>query len=164
MPMEPTGTPVPGREFILETLPGHGSNCSAVLIKPSEINEFWNDIEPHLARCTRYSEGELEPEDFKTYLLDEQMQLWIAIDDEKIIASMVTQIIIYPQKRVLRIIAIAGGEMERWISFLPGLEELAMDQGCSAMEVWGRKGWLKVLEEYRCSYHILSKDLKVRKH
>ena len=133
-------------------------------MNPEEVEEHWEEIESHLARCTEYSEGELEPEDFKTYLLNEQMQLWIAIDDNEILAAMVTQIVVYPQKRVLRIVAIGGGQMARWISFLPGLEELAMDQGCVAMEVWGRKGWLKILDDYTCSYHILSKDLKVRKH
>ena len=152
------------KESIFTTLQETGSSCSAVLITPEEVEECWEEIEPHLARCTDYSEGELETEDFKTYLLDEQMQLWIAVDDKEILAAMVTQIIVYPQKRVLRIVAIGGGQMERWISFLPGLEDLAIEQGCSSMEVWGRKGWLKILDDYKCSYHILSKDLKLRKH
>ena len=42
-------------------------------------------------------------EDFYPYLMDGQMQLWVAINDGELDASMVTQIIPYPRKRVLRI-------------------------------------------------------------
>ena len=162
--MDRIGIPEAEKESISLTHQEAGSNCRAFLISPKEIESYWQEIEPHIARCVKHSEGELDSEDFKAYLLDEKMQLWIAIDGEKILASMVTQIVVYPKKRVLRIIAIGGGDMHRWISFLPALEELALEQGCASIEVWGRKGWLKILDDYKCSYHVLSKDLKIRKH
>jgi len=84
--------------------------------------------------------------------------------DKEIIAVMVTQIIPYPKKKVLRVIAIAGEDMDRWFHFLPAIEEWAMELGCTSLEAWGRKGWLKVLKDWKCSYHILTKDLKNRMH
>ena len=92
------------------------------------------------------------------------MQLWLAMEDEEILAAMVSQIVSYPRKRILRIIAIGGGQMDRWLPFLPGLEEWALENGATALEAWGRKGWLKVLEDWKCSYHVLTKDLKTRMH
>ena len=103
-----------------------------------------------------HSEGEMGAEDFYPYLMDGQMQLWVAINDGELDASMVTQIIPYPRKRVLRIISIAGDKMEQWIEFLPLIEGWALSIGCTSLECWGRKGWLKILKDWKCSYHILS--------
>ena len=158
------GTPAVEKESTSETLLETGLSCNAVLVLPDEIETFWPQVKDQLARCTPHSEGELEPEDFKAFLTEGEMQLWLAIDDGELLASMVTQVVTYPRKRILRIIAIGGGEMERWIHFLSGLENWAMEQGCTALECWGRKGWLRVLEDWKCSYHVLTKDLKIRMH
>ena len=111
-----------------------------------------------------HSEGELSTDDFFTALSDGDMQLWIALEDDHILASMVTQIIPYPRKRVLRIISIAGEDMENWIDNLPIIENWALSNGCTSLECWGRKGWLKILEDWKCSYHIITKDLTNRMH
>ena len=47
--------------------------------------------------------AKLEPEDFYEALTNAEMQLWVALDDGDIIASMVSQIIPYPRKQILRI-------------------------------------------------------------
>ncbi len=113
---------------------------------------------------TPHSEGELEPEDFYIPLIEGDMQLWAALIEEEIIASMVTQIIPYPRKKVLRIISIAGEDMKNWIDNLPIIENWALSNGCTSLECWGRKGWLKILEDWKCSYHIITKDLTNRMH
>ena len=139
-----------------------GISCR--LIRPDHIDGIWPDVEPHLERCVPHSEGELETEDFHQLLANGEMQLWLAMEDEEILAAMVSQIVSYPRKRILRIIAIGGGEMKRWLPFLPGLEEWALENGATGLECWGRKGWLKILDDWKCSYHVLTKDLKSRMH
>tara|TARA_R100000963_G_C4568975_1_gene54663 strand:+ start:187 stop:531 length:345 start_codon:yes stop_codon:yes gene_type:complete len=111
-----------------------------------------------------HSEGELEPDDFYDLLVEGEMQLWIALEDGKIIASMISQVVPYPRKRVLRIISIGGEDMDKWINSLPLVEDWALEMGCTSLECWGRKGWLKVLTDWKCSYHILTKDLTHRVH
>jgi hypothetical protein len=113
---------------------------------------------------TPHSEGELEPEDFYEALTNAEMQLWVAVNDGDIIASMVSQIIPYPRKQVLRIISIAGKGVEQWMQFLPMVEDWALSVGCTSLECWGRKGWLKILKDWKCSYHIITKDLTARMH
>ena len=142
---------------------------SCRLIRVEHIDDVWTEVKPYIDRCVPHSEGELETEDFYDFLANGEMQLWIAIDkseteDNEIIAAMITQIIVYPRKRILRIIAIAGDEMDRWMHFLPEIEDRALEAGCTAREAWGRKGWLKVLTDWKCSYHVLTKDLKSRMH
>lgn len=66
---------------------------------------------------TPYTEGELLPEDFYESLTNGGMQLWVAVTENEIIAAMVTQVIPYPRKNVLRIICIGGQHMDKWLRF-----------------------------------------------
>ena len=164
--MEPTGIPDRAREFISQVPLPHrsGQNYKIILVAPEDIEPIWDQVVLHLDMAIAHSEGEMGAEDFYPYLMDGQMQLWVAINDGELDASMVTQIIPYPRKRVLRIISIAGDKMEQWIEFLPLIEGWALSIGCTSLECWGRKGWLKILKDWKCSYHILTKDLKGRMH
>jgi hypothetical protein len=141
-----------------------GSNCSIALVSPEDVPYLWEKISSHIENMMPHSEGELAPEDFHEALISGEMQLWLAIEDKEVIASMVSQIINYPKKRILRIISIGGEDMDKWITHLPTVENWALAAGCYSLECWGRKGWLKILKDWKCSYHILTKDLKGRIH
>lgn len=78
---------------------------------------------------------------------------------------MVTQVIHYPQKQVLRVIALSGERFkEVHDTFISMVESFAIRIGCSALELWGRKGWKKLLPEWNDSYTVFTKDLKERMH
>ena len=164
-PMDQIGIPDRAREFISSKNPlQHGYNCKIALVSPDDVDVVWENIAPHIRQVINKSEGEATIDDYYEHIANAAMQLWVAIEDKDILACMVTQIAPYPSKRVLRIIALGGVDMERWIDFLPDIEHWAMGMGCTSLEAWGRKGWLKVLKDWKCSYHILTKDLKSRMH
>ena len=153
------------REFISSTKQHrHGSNYKIILVDPEDVEHIWENVSLHLDMAMKHSEGEMSAMDFYPYLMEGQMQLWVAVVDGDVDASMITQIIPYPRKKVLRIISIAGENMEDWIGFLPLIEGWALSMGCTSLECWGRKGWLKVLQDWKCSYHIITKDLTDRMH
>ena len=164
-PMDQTGIRDRAKESISSMKPHqHGSSCKIVLVSQEDIPYIWEKVHSHLELMMPHSEGELEPEDFYEAIYSGDMQLWLAVDGEEILASMVTQIIPYPRKKVLRIISIAGEGMDEWIFDLPIIEDWALSNGCTSLECWGRKGWLKVLKDWKCSYHIITKDLTNRMH
>ena len=137
----------------------------AHLISPEDVPYVWEDVGPMLAKVTEHSEGELEPDDFLDNLMIGNMQLWIATEDKEILLSMVTQVVSYPQKKVLRVITISGEKFkEAHDKFNDMIESFAIKKGCSAMELWGRKGWKKMLPEWKDSYIVFTKDLKQRMH
>jgi hypothetical protein len=137
----------------------------AQLVKPEDVTYLWEDVKPMLARVTERSEGEMEPDDYLEILTQGAMQLWVATEDNNIIIAMVTQIIAYPQKKVLRVIAIAGEKfIEAHNQFNALVEVFAIRVGCSSMELWGRKGWKKMLPEWKDSYIVFTKDLQGRMH
>ena len=76
------------KEFI-GTVPV-GTNCSIGLVPPSQVPNVWEKILPHIERMAPHSEGELEPDDFFEALTEGEMQLWVAIKDHDIIASMIS--------------------------------------------------------------------------
>ena len=161
-PMDQTGIRDRAKEFIGTVLAGTSSKIA--LVSPDHIPHIWDSVHRHLELMTPHSEGELEPEDFYELLTNAEMQLWIAVDNGELIASMVTQVIPYPRKQVLRIISIGGKSMDKWMQFLPIIEDWALTVGCTSLEAWGRKGWLKILKDWKCSYHVITKDLTKRMH
>ena len=137
----------------------------AHLIQPEDVAYLWDDVGPMLARVTERSEGEMEPDDYLETLTQGAMQLWIATEEKNITLAMVTQIISYPQKKVLRVIAISGEKfIEAHSQFNDMVEAFAIRVGCSSMELWGRKGWKKMLPDWKDSYIVFTKDLKERMH
>ena len=134
----------------------------AHLLSPEDIPYIWDKVEPLLARVTEHAEGELATDDYIEPLSLGEMQLWIAVQEEELHSVMVTQIVPYPQKRILRILAIAGSEFKTLYKFKDMVESFAIRSGCSALELWGRKGWKKLLPDWKDSYIVYTKDLRTR--
>ena len=134
----------------------------AHLLQPEDVAYIWEDVAPMLARVTPHTEGELEPDDFIEPLTHGEMQLWVAIEDKEIIAALITQIIPYPQKRVLRLISLAGEDFDKFKDFVTMVESFAINSECSSLEMWGRKGWKKLLPDWKDSYIVFTKDIKQR--
>lgn len=130
------------------------------VIAPDEVTGLWPHVSDLLEKAQPHSEGEMTTEDFFSFLVSGQMQLWVAIEQKQVIAAMVTQVIPYPQKKVLRIIAIGGSGMDRWFPSLHRLEEFALNLGCDSLEAWGRKGWKKILTDWSDSYIVYTKKLR----
>ena len=142
-----------------------GTNCKVILVSPENIPTIWGNVIP-LMEPSQNEQRELSIDDFLDRLMDGEMQLWVAIEGKEIIACMISQFATFPQKRVLRIVYISGEGMDRWIENFPMVEDFALMNGCTFLEVWGRKAWIKILKEWdwECKYHIITKDLTARMH
>ena len=134
----------------------------AHIVQPEDVAHIWEEVAPLLDKVKEHTEGELETDDFLEPLTHGDMQLWMATEESDVRAVMVTQIITYPQKRVLRIISLAGEDFEEIRSFQEMIEGFAIKLGCTALEMWGRKGWKKLLPDWKDTYIVYTKDLKMR--
>ena len=161
-PMDQTGIQDRAKEFI--GTEQAGTNCKVVLIQPDDLEMVWDEVVPLINAALKHSEGEILSEDLVTPLEDGKMQLWVALSDG-VIAAMITEIITYPRKRVLRVITIAGIDghgMGKWYGFLPLIEGFALSNDCSSLEAWTRKGMAKKLKDWEHKYMVITKDLKQR--
>lgn len=102
---------------------------------------------PELERCKPWIEAALEYcngtylwEDVVQNIAEEKMQFWPAPR-----GCMVTEIVVYPRKKVLNIF-LAGGELDQLVDMYDDMNAWAKAQGCTGGTMTGRVGWKKVLE------------------
>lgn len=118
-----------------------------LMVPPAALEALWPDIERRLGPL--FDEYPLESlDDLKTTLSSAQRQCWLCLDGESIAAVAITQITIYPQAKVLELVALAGegvveriGEMHEWLA------AAAVERGCSILQVIGRRGWGRALRK-----------------
>ena len=134
----------------------------AQIVAPEDVAYIWERVAPLLDEVQEHTEGEVESDDFLESLTHGDMQLWIATEENELHSIMITQIITYPQKKVLRIISIAGSDFKRLYQFNEMVESFAIKTGCTSLELWGRKGWKKLLPDWESNYIVYTKDLKHR--
>ena len=111
----------------------------------SNIKEWWPDAKPFIERALERSMGEYEAEDIRAALEINDMQMWVAVDDEKVIAVMVTQIVNYPRKRFCDLVLGAGTRLDEWKPGLRMIQDWAKFNKCDALRIFGRKGWVRSL-------------------
>ncbi len=92
--------------------------------------------------------GAFTAEDIHQLILDKQMQLW-GVHDGDLKAVFITQVVEYIRIKRLRLVLIGGHEMDGWEQIVSeSMDKFAKENGCSGIELWGRKGWLKRLAKY----------------
>ena len=139
-----------------------GKTLKAQIVQPEDIAYIWEEVAPLLEKVKEHTEGEFETDDYLEPLTHGDMHLWIATEYSDVKAAMVTQFAIYPQKNILRIVSMAGDDFEEIRGFQDMIEAFAVRMGCSALEMWGRKGWKKLLPDWNDTYIVYTKDLKHR--
>lgn len=99
-----------------------------------------------LERCRVWIEAALEHsggshtfDDVAELIREGKAQLWPAPR-----GCAVTEIVVYPRKRVLHIF-LAGGELSQLRDMFSDAAEWAKAQGCEAMSLSGRVGWARAM-------------------
>ena len=161
---EVTGTQDRDKESIspAQLIHQSGRSCKVFLLEAEDIDLVWGDVAPLIEKALQHAEGELVPDDIKKQLDKGDLRLWVALEGKETIAAMVTEVIQYPRKKIVRVITLAGKNMDMWYDFLPMIEGYAIRNGCSSLEAWSRKGMARKLKDWKHSYDIITKDLKQR--
>lgn len=125
---------------------------------PVEDLEFiWSQVKPQIEKAL---DGSYSSYDILEYIKQNRMQLWISWNDG-IEASFVTEVCDYPQLRVMRWVLAGGSNMESWLDLVASkVEDWAKRNNCQRLEIVGRKGWTKVLRDYKPQAVYFVKELK----
>jgi hypothetical protein len=97
--------------------------------------------------------------DLAKALVERRMLLWLAWDGTEIVGACVTELSKTTRGLVCIIVAMGGNDRKRWLHFTKQLEDFARAEQCVAMRLYGRKGWKRVLRDYRETRIILEKEL-----
>jgi hypothetical protein len=108
----------------------------------------WELAKPFLQKAIDLNRGEFELDDIHQLVLDKKMQLW-GIHDGELKAVMVTEIIIYPRMKRLRVVLNGGVLIDTWLDVvMDTLDRFKAAHGCKDIEILGRRGWVRKLAKY----------------
>lgn len=113
------------------------------------VEHFWTYAEPYIKRALEHTTGEWLPSDIKMFCKDRGMQLWLVSEGDRVIAAATTELVKYPQKQHCRIVTLAGSKAPEWTGLAGEIIRLwAIENGCSAIEAFVRKGYVPILAQY----------------
>jgi hypothetical protein len=136
-----------------------------ILLTPEQAVEDWHFLGDMLKESTDHGQGESTVVDYLRKILNHQAHLWVFVDEktETIKGVGVTQFLSYSTHKTLHIIACSGVDWNEWADQYYIVEKFAKDNGCKAVEQWGRAGWSRILPKvipgFEVVYHVMRKEI-----
>jgi hypothetical protein len=129
-----------------------------VCVDPTRVHQAWPLVAP-LIRCALERGGLSDFAQLEHALRDGSALLWLAWNGECIEGAAVTQLDVANGRKFCTIVACGGRGLKRWGSLMSTLERFARDEGCASVRIHGRRGWARVLHDYRLHSIVLEKEL-----
>lgn len=101
------------------------------------------------------TEGKFSSDDILDLLKDKKAQLWVIVENKKIIAALVTTL----ENTWVRVLWSGGENYDHWPHAIKVIEQWAKSKGFERSIVVGRPGWKKKLPDYRQTAIVLEKVL-----
>ena len=129
-----------------------------ICVAPDRVHEFWPHVSDLIHRAIRRTNLS-HSQDIDFDVLNGDGLLWIAWNGSAVEAAATTSLIETDVEKVCVLTACGGENIRRWLRLLGEIEDYAKAEGCSRVRIFGRKGWVRVLERYRIRNVILEKEL-----
>ena len=131
-------------------------------IKGESVEVWWPLVEEYLNTALKYSLGEYSIDDIKNSCISKNMQLWVKVGKQTK-GAFVTKIAKYPQKNLLIVILLGGDEFQEWRDEADALlNAFGKENNCEYVELFGRKGWGKMLKDidYKEVTRLFAKEIR----
>lgn len=119
------------------------SDSQFTQVTPDELPQVWPLIQWHMNSFASRSEGRFQAEDYYSKIQENYMQCWLSIRSQEIEACGLTEIVVYPRKKMLRICGGTGQNRKNWQVFEEYFAIWAKANGCDGLESIQRKGWFR---------------------
>jgi hypothetical protein len=116
-------------------------------VSTGTLNLIWPAIKPLLERGIARERGRFNAADVYGWITRGTHQLWVATENGRMLAAIVTEILLHPSgKRTFHLLLAGGSQARRWIApAFARMREYARVQGATEARMTGRKGWLRHL-------------------
>ena len=104
-------------------------------------HQYNQQVREWIEAALEYSGGTHSYDDIMAGIESGHMQLWPAKK-----ACAITEIVVYPQKKVLHVF-LAAGDLDQIVDMIDAGAAWGIGQGCQMMTMNGRRGWLRVLSK-----------------
>ena len=131
------------------------------------VDGVWPEVSIVLKKGVDASRGRYDMNAVYEDIMKESQHLWVIFrGDNEILASFTTQFCYYPLKMNLSVVFCGsnesmGGVSGNWIRAMELLKEWAKVFGCDAIEIVGRRGWLKVFKSIGFEESYITVESKV---
>lgn len=131
-----------------------------VTLPPIEVlARRWCEIEPMLERATLRTQC-YEPIDLLMMAGTGRAAMWLAMRGDEILAAIVTQVTVFPRRRVMEVLFSGGREMKAWLPLaVAAIDQHAIACGCSHVASSGRPGWKRAWGAYSTGDIIMVRDV-----
>jgi hypothetical protein len=130
-------------------------------IERRDVADIWPAIEPGIEGACAGSHTGLRAMDIRKALMTGEMNVCVAVDDGRIAAMCVSEVVNRPLHRIWRVMILTGSQYERWIPFVKHVEETARGLDCRYAESIARPGWERVMKPFgwKRTHVLLVKEL-----
>lgn len=130
-----------------------------VPVRSADVDTIWDQVRPYIAAALARGRSTHTEDDVRKRCRERDAQLWLGIDDG-LKAVAVTEICVYPQKKIARVWIFAAEDAPSWIeNDLGHIKAWARAEGCSELEMSGRLGWRRRLPGWGVREVLMTKEL-----
>jgi len=147
-------------ELPQKVVDGNGARLDQ--IPPEMLEQAWFWVSGLMKQAVDSADGELSIDFLRSEIGKAHMALWVASNPKDVrhpLAVMVTRLEKWEKELVLRIICVAGTDVDQWKHLMTNLENMARDRGVSRVKWEGRLGWKKLLPDYEMTRIVMEKRL-----
>lgn len=119
-----------------------------IYVKPEEVDRYWFLVEHKLGKAIEYSDHKYSLASVYNEIKDCTMQLWAIKVTYDLLAVCVTQIVNYPDKKVLLIMFVGGDKIDLYKHLIHEIARYARAMKCQSIEFYGRHGWKSKMQEF----------------
>ena len=141
-----------------------------VLLSPNEILKVWHLIEPDIEKALTHGINEITILELCKQALNNKIFIFITLNrDNKIVCTTTLRFLNYGSVKTCQIITNTtnGIPLKQVEHDHMVFEDFAKANGCSHMQVWGRKGWQRRLQsltsrqgnKYKTQYYVFNMEI-----
>ena len=138
-----------------------------VNIPSSNLDDVWSLVKKDISEALSYSGNHTDAQFVYDTLKEDKMQLWVVWDKdkpttlEKYYGVVVTEIVKRKLIQSCNIFIVTGRHRQKWQHLISVLEDFAIENNCTNMELIARKGWQRIMEQfdYKQTHVVLEKPI-----
>jgi IS1 family transposase len=138
-----------------------------VNIPSSNLDDVWSLVKKDIAEALSYSGNHTDAQFVYDCVKENKMQLWVVWDKDKkttidkYYGVVVTEIVKRKLIQSCNIFIVTGRQRQKWQHLISVLEDFAIENNCTNMELIARKGWKRIMEQfdYKQTHVVLEKQI-----
>ena len=138
-----------------------------VNIPSSNLDDVWSLVKKDISEALSYSGNHTDSDFVYDCVKENKMQLWVVWDKdksttlEKYFGVVVTEIVKRKLIQSCNIFIVTGKHRQKWQHLISVLEDFALKNNCTNMELIARKGWERIMEQfnYKKTHVVLEKSI-----